>query len=151
MTKCKKTEYKYDKMQKDKIQKDNSQIWQNTNVTIYKKTKYKYDITQKDKIQIWQNTTIIFDIFLLLRVVFCHICFVSFLYYVIFSFCLFCILSLFVFFPELCFDRVVKWLTTDLISWGQQWYYILPFAGIILDNTGGRIWSIARLDEQPLT
>ena len=56
MTKCKKEEYKYDKMQKDKLQ-----MWQNTkqhitNMTKYKMSEYKSDKIQKDHKQMRQNT-----------------------------------------------------------------------------------------------
>ena len=51
VTKCKKTEYKYDKMQKDKIQR-----WQDKKVTKYKKTIRKYDKTQMWQYAKRQNT-----------------------------------------------------------------------------------------------
>ena len=51
MTKCKKTEYKYDKIQNDKIQIWQNAKRQNTNMTKHKKTIYKYDKTQKDRTQ----------------------------------------------------------------------------------------------------
>ena len=72
--------------------------WFKYRFVLIDKTIFIRMIWYKDKIQIWQNTTIIFDIFLLLRVVFCHICFVSFcimsyFYFVFFVFCHFCVLS----------------------------------------------------------
>ena len=90
-----------------------------------------------------------FVIFVNCCFVFCRICILSFctlpylhfvlLHFVIFVFCLFCILSLlhyvflyFVVLPELCFDRVVKWLTTVHHLW--LWLRLQHSNGFILSN-----------------
>ena len=56
MTIWKKTKYKSDLTQKDKILMRQNTKRQNTNATKLKKTKYKCDKTQKERLQIWQNT-----------------------------------------------------------------------------------------------